>query len=154
MTGIGWRACARGVVVGLAIIVPTTILRVVLHREIDNFDDSGWIYPLFLLILIGIAYFAAGWIAERARPDSPYTHGAIAGLGVLVVWIPVRIVIWVVREDGRALFSGRHAALRPGQVFGHLVIAATLGMFGALLSTRGGGDPIDSSKPADGLPTA
>ncbi len=145
--GIGWRACARGAVVGLAIIVPTTILRVVLDREIDDFDDSGWIYPLFLLILIG--YLAAGWIAGRARPDSPFTHGALAGLGVLVVWIPVRIVIWAVREDGRELFAGRHAALRPGQVFGHLVIAATLGMFGALLSTRGGQDRPAAPLPPD-----
>lgn len=135
--GIDWRSCARGALVGLAIIVPTTIVRVVLDREIDSFDDSGWIYPLFLLILIG--YLAAGWVAGRARPSSPLTHGALAGLGVLVVWIPVRIVIWAVREDDRGLFTGRHAALRPGQVFGHLVIAATLGMLGALLATRLGG---------------
>jgi hypothetical protein len=131
---IDWRSCARGALVGLAIIVPTTIVRVVLDREVDSFDDSGWIYPLFLLILIG--YFAAGWVAGRARPDSPLTHGTFAGLGVLVAWIPVRIVIWAVREDDRGLFTGRHAALRPGQVFGHLVIAATLGMLGGLMAVR------------------
>ncbi len=140
-SSIDWRSCARGAVVGLAIIVPTTIIRVVLDREVDSFDDSGWIYPLFLLILLG--YFAAGWVGGRARPDSPLTHGSLAGLGVLVVWIPVRIVIWAVREDDRGLFSGRHAALRPGQVFGHLVIAATLGMLGGLLASRAGGSEPD-----------
>jgi len=140
---IDWRSCARGALVGLAVIVPTTILRVVLDREIDDFDDSGWIYPLFVLILIG--YFAAGWVAGRARPDLPLTHGGIAGLGVFVVWVPVRIMIWAVRDESRELFSGRDAALRPGQIFGHLVIAATLGMLGGVLSARLGRGPGDDS---------
>ena len=131
---IDWRVVARGALVGLAIIVPTTVLRVVLDREINDFDDSGWIYPLFVLILVG--YLAAGWVAGRARPDTPLTHGTLAGLGVLVVWIPVRVAIWAVREENRELFAGRDAALRPGQVFGHLVIAAALGMLGAVLAAR------------------
>jgi hypothetical protein len=45
-------------------------------------------------------------------------------------------VIWAVREDGRGLFSGDDAALRPGQVFGAFVIAATLAMLGALIAAR------------------
>jgi hypothetical protein len=131
---IDWRTCARGAVVGLAVIVPTTIARVVLDREIDDFDDSGWVYPLFVLILV--AYFAAGWIAGRARPTAPLTHGTLAGIGVLLAWIPIRIVIWAVREEDRSLVAGRDAALRPGQVFGHLVIAAALGMLGAVVAAR------------------
>ena len=131
---IDWRVVLRGTLVGLAIIVPVTVLRVVLDREVQDFDDSGWIYPLFVLILIG--YFVAGWVAGRARPDSPLTHGTLAGIGVLVLWIPVRIVIWAVREDGRGLFSGDKAALRPGQVFGAFVIAAALSMAGGWLGAR------------------
>ncbi|MEX0666014.1 MAG: hypothetical protein WD598_14765 [Acidimicrobiia bacterium] len=132
--GIDWRTCARGTLVGIAVIVPTTILRAVLDREIDDFDDSGWIYPLFVLILIG--YLAAGWVAGRARPDLPLMHGTVAGLGVFVVWVPARVVIWAVRDEGRELFLGRDAALRPGQVFGHLVIAAAMGMLGAVMAAR------------------
>jgi hypothetical protein len=132
--GVDWRVVLRGALVGLAIIVPVTILRVVLDREIRDFDDSGWIYPLFLLILAG--YVAAGWVAGRARADTPLTHGALAGIGVLVLWIPIRIVIWAAREDGKGLFTGDKAALRPGQVFGHLVIAATLAMAGGFVSAR------------------
>ena len=131
---IDWRVVVRGALVGLAVIVPVTVLRVVLDREVADFDDSGWIYPLFVLILVG--YFLAGWIAGRARPDSPMTHGTLAGIGVLVVWIPIRILIWAVREDDRALFSGDDAALRPGQVFGALVIAAALGMLGGWIGER------------------
>jgi hypothetical protein len=132
--GVDWRAVARGALVGLAIIVPVTILRAVLDREVRDFDDSGWIYPLFVLVLV--AYFAAGWVAGRARPDLPFTHGALAGLGALVLWIPIRIVIWALREDGRGLFSGDDAALAPGQLFGAFVLAAAFGMIGALVAAR------------------
>ncbi len=131
---IDWRVVLRGALVGLAVIVPVTVLRVVLDREISDFDNSGWVYPLFVLILIG--YAASGWVAGRARPDSPLTHGALAGIGVLVLWIPIRIVIWAVREDGRGLVSGDNAALRPGQVFGAFVIAAALAMLAATLAAR------------------
>ena len=129
-----WRAIVRGAVVGLAVIVPTTVLRVVLDRELRDFDDSGWIYPLFVLILV--AYGLAGWVAGRARPDAPLSHGALAALGAFVLWIPIRIVIWAVREDGRALFSGDDAALSPGQVFGQLVIASAIGMLAAVVAAR------------------
>jgi hypothetical protein len=131
---IDWRVVLRGALIGLAVIVPVTVLRVVLDREVRDFDNSGWIYPLFVLILV--AYFTAGWVAGRARPDSPLTHGTLAGIGVLVLWIPVRIVIWAVREDGRGLVSGDHAALSPGQVFGAFVIAAALSMLGGWLGAR------------------
>jgi hypothetical protein len=66
----------------------------------------------------------------------PLTHGVLAGIGVLVLWIPVRIIIWVVREDGRGLVSGDDAALRPGQVFGAFVIAAALAALGAWIGAR------------------
>jgi hypothetical protein len=131
---IDWRVVLRGALVGLAVIVPVTVLRVVLDREVSDFDDSGWVYPLFVLILIG--YGASGWVAGRARPDAPLAHGALAGIGVLVLWIPIRIVIWAVREDGRGLVNGDNAALRPGQVFGALVIAAGLAMLAAVVAAR------------------
>ena len=53
-----------------------------------------------------------------------------------MLWIPVRIVIWLVRDENRGLFSGHSPALRPGQLFGHLVIAAGLGMLGGFLGAR------------------
>ena len=133
-TGIDWRAVARGALVGFAVIVPVTIVQAVLRREVSDYDNSGWRYPLFVLILL--AYLAAGWFAGRSRIDEPFTYGTLAGVGALVLWIPTRVVIWAVREDDRGLFTGSKAALRPGQVFGQLVIAASLGMLGAWLAGR------------------
>ena len=134
--GIHWAAVVRGAVVGLSIIVPVTILRVVLDHEVDNPDHSAWIYPLFVLLLVG--YAVGGYVAGRAGADAPLTNGTLAGLGALVIWLPIRIVIWAAREDGRGLFSGHRAALPPGQLFGALVIAAGLGMLGGFISERVG----------------
>jgi hypothetical protein len=105
-----------------------------LDHYLDDFDNSGWIYPLFVGYLAG--YAVAGYVAGRAAPDGALTNGTLAGLGSFVLWLPVRIVIWVVRDEDRGLFSGHSAALRPGQIFGHVVIASALGMFGGWLGAR------------------
>ena len=75
---------------------------------------------------------------DAPAPDAPLTNGTLAGLGALVIWLPIRVVIWAAREDGRGLFSGHNAALPPGQLFGALVIAAGLGMVGGFVSERVG----------------
>ncbi len=82
------------------------------------------------------SYGIGGWVAGRSAPDSALTNGTLAGLLGFVLWIPVRIVIWVVRDEHKGLFSGHAPVLRPGQMFGHLVIAAALGMLGGWLGSR------------------
>jgi hypothetical protein len=131
---LDWGVIARGAFVGLAIIVPVTVVRVILDREIRDFDDSGWVYPLFVLILV--AYFTAGWVAGRARTDTPLMHGTLAGFGVLVLWLPIRVIIWALREDDKGLFSGDKAVLRPGQVFGAFLIAAAIAMLGGFVGAK------------------
>ena len=42
-------------------------------------------------------------------------------MGAFVLWVPVRVAIWLVRDEDRGLFSGHSPALRPGQILGHLV---------------------------------
>ncbi len=64
------------------------------------------------------------------------TNGTVAGLGAFVLWVPVRILIWVVRDEDKGLFSGHTAVLRPGQLFGHIVIASALGMLGGWIGAR------------------
>ena len=131
---VHWRAVARGALVGFSVIVPVTVLHAILDHEIRDFDDSGWRAFLYLFILGG--FFAAGWVAGRLQSDTPFMHGALAATGTLLLWIPARVVIWAVREDDRGLFSGKDAALRPGQIFGSLVVAAAIGMLGAWLAAR------------------
>jgi hypothetical protein len=92
------------------------------------------VYPLSVLILL--AYGLAGAAAGRAARESPGWQGALAGLGAVVVWVPVRVVIWAVREGDRSLVTGDRAALPPGQVAGALALAALLGLAGAVVATR------------------
>jgi len=131
---IDWRAVLRGALVGLSILVPVSALEAILDRNIDTFQDSGWIYPLFVLILFG--YALGGFAAGKLVPGAALSNGALAGLGAFVLWVPVRIVIWLIRDENRGLFTGHSPALRPGQIFGHLVIAAGLGLFGGYMATR------------------
>jgi hypothetical protein len=131
---VEWRAVLRGALVGLAVLVAASVVEALLDRNLDNFDDTGWIYPLFVVVLVG--YGLGGWQAGRLVPDAALTNGSLAGLSAFVLWIPVRIAIWLVRDEDRGLFTGHAPALRPGQLVGHLLIAACLGMLGGYLGAR------------------
>jgi hypothetical protein len=129
-----WPAVLRGALLGLVVLAGASVIEAILDHNVDSFNDSGWVYPLFVMILV--AYALGGWLAGKLAPDGFLTNGALAGVGAFVLWIPVRVVIWLVRDEHRGLFSGHSPALRPGQLFGHLLIAAALGMFGGFLGSR------------------
>ncbi|MFA5883247.1 MAG: hypothetical protein WDA60_05305 [Acidimicrobiia bacterium] len=136
---VDWSSVLWGAGVGLVLIVVVATVRVGLDRSIEDFDESGWVLGLFGLILG--AYFVAGWVAQQRAAAagtgaSPLTHGALAGLGAFVLWIPVRIGIWLARDEERGLLRGSDAALRPGQLFGGIVIAAGVGMLGGFVAGR------------------
>ncbi len=131
---IAWRAVARGAVLGLGVLVAASVVEAILDHNLNDFKDSGWIYPLFVVILIG--YALGGWHAGREAPPGGLTNGTLAGIGAFVLWIPVRIVIWLVRDENKGLFTGHSPALRAGQLFGQVVIAAGLGMFGGFIGSR------------------
>jgi hypothetical protein len=132
---VDWPAVARGGLLGLALIVPTTIVGAVLDRSIDDFEDSGW--RVLLAVLVVLAFVPAGAYAARLARSAPLTNGALAGLGAFVVWLPVRVLIWLTRDDNQGLVSGRDPVFRLGQVFGFLVISTALGMLGGALASRG-----------------
>ena len=131
---VDWPAVARGALVGLALIIPITILDAILDRRIDDFEDSGW--RVLIALLIMAAFIPAGAYAARFTPNAPLTNGALAGLGAFAVWIPFRVLIWLTRDDNRGLVSGNDPVLRPGQIFGFLVISTALGMVGGYLASR------------------
>jgi hypothetical protein len=134
ITVVEWPAVVRGALAGLALIVPVTILGAVLDRAIDDFQDSGW--RVLLALLIVLAFVPAGVCAARLARGGALTNGALAGLGGFVLWLPVRLLIWVTRDDNQGLVSGHNPAFRPGQVFGFLVISTALGMAGGYLASR------------------
>jgi hypothetical protein len=128
------RPVLRGALLGAGLILLVSLAGALVDRAVDDFDDSAWPVTIFLGILV--AYLAAGWGAGRQAVGSPLTNGALAGLGAFAVWVPVRTVIWAVRDDSRGLVAGDDAVFSLGGVFANLVFAAALGMVGALLGAR------------------
>ncbi len=145
---VDWSAVARGALLGLALIIPVTILGAVLDRSIDNFEDSGW--RVLLALLIVVAFVPAGGYAARLARDAPLTNGALAGLGAFVVWLPVRVLIWLTRDDNKGLVNGRDPVFRPAQVFGLLVLSTALGMLGGYVASRRQGPARDSGGSSPG----
>jgi hypothetical protein len=131
---VDWAAVGRGAVVGLCILAGVSIVDAILDHHITDYPNSGWRALLFVVILAG--YVIAGWTAGRFVPDGGLTNGALAAMGSVVLWLPLRVAIWLVRDTGAALFHGTRAALAPGQLFGAFVIGAGLGMLGGWWGAR------------------
>ena len=123
-----------GALVGLLVLVAASVVGALLDRNIANYDDSGWKALLFVVVLIG--YLSAGFVAGRRAPGGALSNGALAGTFSFVLWVPIRIVIWAVRDEHKGLFTGSAPVFKPGQLFGHLVIASALGMLGGVLGAR------------------
>ena len=127
-------AVLRGAIAGLVVIVPVTVVRALVSHGVHDFDHSAWAVPFFFAILV--AYAVGGWVAGRSVPNAPLSNGALAGLGSVVLWLPLRIAIWAIRNDHRGLFTGTHPTMTVAQVFGALVLAAAFGILGSLLAAR------------------
>ncbi|HEX5588598.1 MAG TPA: TIGR04086 family membrane protein [Acidimicrobiia bacterium] len=127
-------AVVYSALVGLLILVAASVIDAILDRNVDNYNDSGWRYVLFVMVLVG--YFVAGFLAGRRAPGGALTNGALAGTFTFVLWVPVRMIIWAVRDEHEQLFTGVDPVFKPGQIFGHLVIASALGMLGGILGAR------------------
>ena len=128
------QAVVQGALLGAALILPITVAGALIDRAMDDFDDSAWPVTIFFAVLA--AYALAGWWAGRRSGDAPLTNGAVAGLGAFAVWVPLRMLIWLVRDDSKGLVSGDDAVFTAGGLLGNLVFAAALGMVGALLAAR------------------
>ena len=70
---IHWNAVLRGALAGLFFLVLASVAEAILDRNIDTFRDSGWIYPLFVVILFG--YMLGGFGAGRLVPQAALSNG-------------------------------------------------------------------------------
>lgn len=134
MNVIDRHAVARGAAVGLLLFVPISALRVLVDRNVSDFDHSGWA-PLFA-VAIFVVYAVTGWVAARIADDAPYSNGIVAAIGALVLWLPIRALIWAVRESDQHLFGGTNPVFTPARILGQLVFAAALGAIGGVIASR------------------
>jgi hypothetical protein len=150
-----WGAVLRGAVAGVLIFVPLTALRAVLDREAGDLEEGGWLF-LFALGLV-LAYVTAGAVAGHRASGAPLTNGILAGVGALVLWLPLRVLIWAARDESQGLLSGRDPVFTAGQLFGQLLFAAAFGLIGGLIGARlargariGGRDASQAPSPPHG----
>lgn len=127
-------AVARGALAGLVVVVPVTVTRAVVSHHVADFDHSGWAILFFFAILF--AYGLAGWVAGSTAGRAPLTNGALAGFGTILLWLPLRVLIWAIRHDHRGLFTGSRPAITLGELFGAVVLGAAIGIIGALIAAR------------------
>lgn len=145
MNVIDRHAVTRGAAIGLLLFVPISALRLLIDRNVSDFDHSGWA-PLFAVALFAV-YGIAGFIAARIAVDAPYSNGIVGAIGAFVLWIPIRILIWSVRDSGQGLFSGSTPVFTPARILGQVVFAAALGAIGGVIAARR--SKVDS-EPVDG----
>jgi hypothetical protein len=128
------RAVVRGALLGLLVIVPVAVLYALFDRAVDDFQNSGWA-PLFALAIV-VAYLVAGVGAGRIALDAPLSNGALAGLGALVLWLPLRVLIWVMRDATNGLFTGTDPVFSASRLLGQAALAVGLGALGAYFAAR------------------
>ena len=136
------RAVLRGALMGLIVIVPVAVLYALLDRQIDDFQNSGWA-PLFALAIV-VAYLVAGVGAGRIALAAPLSNGALAGLGALGLWLPLRVLIWAMRDASNHLFTGTDPVFSASRLLGQAVLAVGLGAIGAYVTARKARRTIES----------
>jgi hypothetical protein len=120
-------ALRRGIVGGLVVIVPVSVIvALVSHHRRSGY--GGWLFVAFVAILYG--YATAGYGAARTRPEAPLSHGMLAGLGAFLAWLLVRLAVPLVRGD--RLGFGIVAVVT------NALFAVALGALGGLLAARKG----------------
>jgi hypothetical protein len=127
-------ALIAGAGTGLALIALVSALRALVDSGVDDFDDSAWIAVFAIAQLL--VYVIAGAVAGARVPHAPLTNGGLASLIAVIVWIPVRVAIWLVRDEGRDLLSGDDPVFEAGPVLVALVLAFALGVVGGALGAR------------------
>jgi len=128
------RAVVIGAVTGLVLIAVISALRAFTDSRVDDFDDSVWIAVFAVAQLV--AYVFAGSVAGAQAPSAPLSNGGLAALAAVIVWIPIRVAIWLVRDETRGLLSGDDPVFVAGPVLIALVLAFALGMVGGAFGAR------------------
>lgn len=134
MNVIDRHAVARGAAVGLLLFVPIFALWVLADHNVTDFIHSGW--ALLFALAVFVVYGTTGWVAARIAEHAPYSNGMVAAIGALLLWLPIRALIWAVRDSDQHLLGGTKPVFTPAGIFGQLVFAAALGAIGGVIASR------------------
>ena len=121
---LDWRAVGAGAAVALAVAVPVIAAGQALS------PGSSLVVVLYLVLLAGLV--AGGRRAGRRRPDAPLTHGALAAVTATATLLAAIVVVRQVAGE---------SAPNVVAVMFNLLMSASAGILGGLLSTRKAADP-------------
>jgi hypothetical protein len=131
---IDWPWVWRGAVAGTVLVAMVSAIGLLLDRNVDNFDASAWV-PILAVALL-VAFVAAGFIGARGS-RVPVSTGTLAGLGAYLVWLVLRVIIYLARESSdKDLFGGHHPVFTVWSLVAWFIIAMVLGMIGARIGAR------------------
>lgn len=105
--GIDWAGVGRAVRAGAPLLLPVLGLQMTLLAASDDPSDA-WAVALLALLLA--AFVQGGRTAAAEVPTRALRHAALAGVGLFVVWLPLRLVVAVAGESDRP-FAGSGAGL-------------------------------------------
>ncbi len=121
---IRWSAVIRGVVTGLAGIVPLAVLGALVDDPSGS--NGGWRIVIFFGVLG--ALFLAGQAAGVRAPETPLAHGALAGLGTMGTWAVLRAIVGLI-ADGEVGY-------RAWSLASFALYGIGLGIVGAIAGAR------------------
>jgi hypothetical protein len=116
----------RATAIGLATIVPISVVVEILDHNVDDFDSSAWMWPPVIALLA--AYAMTGAVAARGARGAALTHGALAALGAFGGFLVVRVGVPVVQGDDLG-FGVRNVVVNA-------LLAIGFGMLGASFAER------------------
>src|SRR4051794_33868130 len=121
MARVDWRAVVIGAGAALALALPAGLIGAIVVED----DANNGVFIFFLLIMIGM--LVGGFVAGSKRPDSPFTHGALAAV---VAYAVAQLATLIVRAlDGSDLRS-------PVVYVFNALLMASLGVVGGLIAER------------------
>jgi putative membrane protein (TIGR04086 family) len=117
------QAAGAGALAALAIAAPAAILA----QAVDALSDSGWSAVFVPVVLLGFA--VGGYAAAQRSSGTPLVNGALAAAAAFVVVQLVGIVRRVIADE----------PLRWGAYLFNALLAACVGVLGAMLASRRAG---------------
>ncbi|MCU1458073.1 MAG: hypothetical protein JWL73_2165 [Actinomycetia bacterium] len=128
------RAVFGTALVALCGLLPVYVLGSWLDQRLTDFDHSGW-YTVVAILTI-LVWFAAGLRAGILAPRAPLSNAAIGVLLAFVLFLPVRVLLWLWRSDSKGLFTGPRPLFAIGTLVASALVAMVIAMIGALISSR------------------
>src|SRR3954453_8519145 len=121
-------AVARPAAIGLLLFVPLWAIPAAVVKEEHKFETSAW--GVVLTLAVFAIYGIVGFLAPPMTPRAPPSNGMVAAISAFVLWIPVRIVIWAIRDTGKGLFGGVDPVFTPAPFLAQIVFPGGFGGIG------------------------